>query len=259
MSLVSPRFYCTCALNPPPEQLKPSWASTLIGPTAPSLPAPPLPPLLQCRLASNCCWLTGYQPVISDTFSTCDAACAKRKSKLSCRLTRLKSSPSHHQHQLYFPSSLSCLCQFIPPSIPFLPAPPPSPSPRLWPRVVRRNEVQRECFSACLCNRKQCTSGAQSADWGDADGRWKSSPVALAPPHSTSPTLARVWLQPPGRMKSALTKCGPLMDGQSRELDVRMDGGQRGKLTRTNKMKDGEELPAKAFRQHNSHSNLLSG
>lgn len=135
---------------------------------------------------------------------------------------------------------------------------PPS-SPRLWPGVVRRNEVQRECFSACLCNRKQCTSGAQSADWGDADGRWKSSPVALGGVPLPLHPPAWVWLQPPGRMKSALTKCGPLMDGQSRELDVRMDGGQRGKLTRTNKTKDGEELPAKAFRQHNSQSNLLSG
>lgn len=154
--------------------------------------------------------------------------------------------------------TLHSLSAFLPLSIS-----PPSPlySPQtlsLWPRVVRRNEVQRECFSACLCNRKQCKSGAQSADWGDADGRWKSSPVAFGGALLPSPS-ARTWLQPPGRMKSALTKCGPLMDGQSQELDVRMDGGQRGKLTRTNKMKDGEELCAKAFRQHNSQSNLLSG
>ena len=59
---------------------------------------------------------------------------------------------------------------------------------------------------------------------------------------------------------SSVDKVRPLMDGQSRELDVRMDGGGRvGELnTQTNKMKDREALPAKAFRQHKSQSNLLT-
>lgn len=53
-------------------------------------------------------------------------------------------------------------------------------------------------------------------------------------------------------------KVRPLMDGQSGELDVRTDGGQSGNVTQTKKMKDGEELPTKAFRQYKSQSNLLT-
>lgn len=53
-------------------------------------------------------------------------------------------------------------------------------------------------FFAGLCNRKHCVSGTPSADWWDADGKWKSSPVALGP---CSDVIAATG------MKSALTKC----------------------------------------------------
>lgn len=79
--------------------------------------------------------------------------------------------------------------------------------------------------------------GGEKAPW------WRSGP-------------ARMWLQPPGwsqRWQSA-----PIDGWTKLGTGCENGWGQSGNLTQTNKMKDREELPAKAFQQHKSQSNLLT-
>ena len=114
----------------------------------------------------------------------------RRKGKLSFSLTR-EPIPLENVHPLYLPAFLN-LTSFTP-FLFFLPCEPRS-GLKKWGAAL----VFFFLFFACLCNRKHCTSEAPSADQGDADGRWKSSPVAVGP---CSDVIAAA------RMKSALTKC----------------------------------------------------
>lgn len=78
---------------------------------------------------------------------------------------------------------------------------------------------------------------------GEKAPQWQSGP-------------ARMWLQPPGW--SQHWQSVPI-DGWTKPGTGCENGwGQSGNLTQTNKMKDREELPAKAFRQYKSQSNLLT-
>lgn len=78
---------------------------------------------------------------------------------------------------------------------------------------------------------------------GEKAPRWQSGP-------------ARMWLQPPGW--SQHWQSAPIDGWTKLGTGCENGWGQSGNLTQTNKMKDREELPAKAFRQYKSQSNLLT-
>lgn len=84
---------------------------------------------------------------------------------------------------------------------------------------------------------REMQMGGEKAPW------WQSGPAPM-------------WLQPPGW--SQHWQSAPI-DGWTKPGTRCENGwGQSGNLTQTNKMKDREELPAKAFRQYKSQSNLLT-
>lgn len=67
---------------------------------------------------------------------------------------------------------------------------------------------------------------------------------------------APMWLPPPGWSQHWQSAA---IDGWTKPGTGCENGwGRSGNLTQTNKMKDREELPAKAFRQYKSQSNLLT-
>lgn len=79
--------------------------------------------------------------------------------------------------------------------------------------------------------------GVEKAPW------WHLDPVQM-------------WLQPPGWSQHWQSAS---IDGWTKQGTGCKNGwGQSGNLTQTKKMKDGEELPTKAFRQYKSQSNLLT-
>lgn len=101
---------------------------------------------------------------------------------------------------------------------------------------------------ACLCNRKHSPQGpcqqiGEMQMGGEKAPRWHLDPVQM-------------WLQPPGwsqHWQNAST------DGWTKRGTGCENGwGQSGNLMQTKKMKEGEELPTKAFRQYKSQSNLLT-
>lgn len=138
-------------------------------------------------------WLGAYQAVISDTFSTRDVYWCIWEEKANWVVAWLESQFFLKIFPLFtsLPLSISphSLSLSLSPSLSLLPCEPGSSLEKWGAALV---------FFACLCNRKRCTSGAPSADRGDADGRWKSSLVAVRP---CSDVIAAA------RMKSALTKC----------------------------------------------------
>lgn len=78
---------------------------------------------------------------------------------------------------------------------------------------------------------------------GEKAPRWHLDPVQM-------------WLQPPGWSQHWQSAS---IDGWTKQGTGCENGwGQSGNLTQTKKMKDGEELPTKAFRQYKSQSNLLT-
>lgn len=166
----------------------------------------------------------------------------RRKGKLSCSLTRepilLENVPS-----LYLPASLN-LTSF-----------PLSPPLSLFPLFAMRGQEwsgEMRCsisvfLLACAIENTARQGPRQQIGemqmGGEKAPRWQSGP-------------ARMWLQPPGW--SQHWQSAPI-DGWTKPGTGCENGwGQSGNLTQTNKMKDREELPAKAFRQYKSQSNLLT-
>lgn len=121
---------------------------------------------------------------------------------------------------------------------------PPHPG-GLW-----RNEGAALVFGsfACLCNRRRspqgpCQQTGEMQMGGETAPRWLLDPVQM---RSQPPGWSQHW-------QSASS------DGWTKRGTGCENGwGQSGNLTQTKKMKDGEELPTKAFRQYKSQSNLLT-
>ena len=171
----------------------------------------------------------------------------RRKGKLSCGLTR-DPIPLESVCPLYLAASLN-LTSFPLPS-------PPLPSSLLFfflPMRVQEWSGEMRCgirvffLLACATENPARQGPRQQIGemqmGGENAPRWRSGP-------------ARMWLQPPGW--SQHWQSAPI-DGWTKPGTGCENGwGQSGNLTQTNKMKDREELPAKAFRQYNSQSNLLT-
>lgn len=158
----------------------------------------------------------------------------RRKGKLSCSLTR---EPILHRNvpPLCFPASLNH-------------RPPPSPFAM---RGQECSEEMRCSISVFLlaCAIENTTRQGPRQQIGEMQMGGEKAPRWHAGP-------ARMWLQPPGWSKH--WQSAPI-DGWTKPGTGCENGwSQSGNLTQTNKMKDREELPAKAFRQYKSQSNLLT-
>lgn len=198
-------------------------------------------------LCTKYSWLAAYQALISETFSNCDAYWCIWEEKANWVVawpenqSLLKTFPLFTSLPLSIsPHSLSplSLCLAL------------SPSPFAMRGQERSGEMRCSIsvfLLACAIENTARQGPRQQIGemqmGGEKAPRWQSGP-------------ARMWLQPPGW--SQHWQSAPI-DGWTKPGTGCENGwGRSGNLTQTNKMKDREELPAKAFRQYKSQSNLLA-
>lgn len=161
----------------------------------------------------------------------------RRKGKLSCSLTR-EPIPLENVPPLYLPASLNLTSFPLSPSLFAMRG-------QKWSREMRCS-ISVFLLACAIENTARQGPRQQIGEMqmgGEKAPRWRPGP-------------ARMWLQPPGW--SQHWQSAPI-DGWTKPGTGCENGwGQSGNLTQTNKMKDREELPAKAFRQYKSQSNLLT-
>lgn len=183
-------------------------------------------------------WPAAFQALISDTFSIVMFIDVFEKKRQIEPLPELRANPSWN----WSPSLTHCLSQSqLIPSLSSLVA----MRGQEWSEEMRCSisVFLLACAIENTARQGLCQQIGEMQMGGEKAPQWQSGP-------------ARMWLQPPGW--SQHWQSVPI-DGWTKPGTGCENGwGQSGNLTQTNKMKDREELPAKAFRQYKSQSNLLT-
>ena len=198
--------------------------------------------LLFLSRSSKCTWLAAYQALISDTFSPRDVYWCIWEEKANWVVAWPRSQSFVKMFPLFtsLPLSISPHSLSLPLALSLF-----AMRGQEWSGEMRCS-ISVFLLACAIENTARQGPRQQIGEMqmgGEKAPRWHSGP-------------ARMWLQPPGW--SQHWQSAPI-DGWTKPGTGCENGwGQSGNLTQTNKMKDREELPAKAFRQYKSQSNLLT-